>query len=144
MYMYNKNCRAKKWWRRLFLHLLDLSIVNACILYNYQRDKRTCMPLLEFRMEVAKGLLINHTYRTDSRHPAPQADLPLRLTANTHFPQRIEKKQAVVGDQYVRYADPEKYDHSFSAVPAKLHYTHTHAWQYTIPKQTISSCNNNL
>ena len=97
MYMYNKNCRAKKWWRRLFLHLLDLSIVNACILYNYQRDKRTCMPLLEFRMEVAKGLLINHRYRTDRRHPAPQADLPLRLTANAHFPQKIEKKTSSGG-----------------------------------------------
>ena len=43
-----------KWWKRVFFHLLDLSIVNAHILYNATADKMT---QLEFRIAVAKGLL---------------------------------------------------------------------------------------
>ena len=50
------------------------------------------MTLIDFRMAVVKGLLINHDHRIDHRHPAPRTNLPLRLTANQNFPGKIEKQ----------------------------------------------------
>ena len=70
--------RAKKWWKRVFFHLLDVSIANANVLYNMQADK----PLhqLHFRLSIIKSLLEGHTPRADHCHQAPQRELPTRLT----------------------------------------------------------------
>ena len=47
--------RSTKWWKWAFYHLLDLTLVNAQILYNSVSDKQ--LTQLYFRIEVAKGLL---------------------------------------------------------------------------------------
>ena len=87
--------RSKKWWRRLFFHMLELALVNACILYN---EKRNCrMPLLDFKLSVATHLLKNHQYRVDRRHHAPTTNLPLRLTERNTFPAKIEKNSQFGG-----------------------------------------------
>ena len=44
--------RSRKWWKRVFFHLLDLSIVNASILYNTLAKKSltqldVCRSLIE-------------------------------------------------------------------------------------------------
>ena len=43
-----------KWWKRVFFHLLDLSLVNAYILCKESGSKLTH---LKFRQEVAMSLL---------------------------------------------------------------------------------------
>ena len=78
--------RCKKWWRRVFFHLLDLTVVNSNILYNQVAEK----PLnqLDFRLALISGLLDGHAKRTDRRHLAPEIDLPLRLKERP-FPEHI-------------------------------------------------------
>ena len=52
---YGFSHRTIKWWRRAFFHLLDLSIVNAYILYKQQVNARCSHE--QFRVELAKQLL---------------------------------------------------------------------------------------
>ena len=68
--------RTVKWWKRVCFHLLDLSIVNAHILYNATADNKVTQ--LEFRIAVAKGLLEDFEHHT-CRLSAITAD-HLRLT----------------------------------------------------------------
>ena len=85
-------CRAMKWWKRIFYHLLDLSLVNANILYNEASPK----PLhhMDFRLAVAKSLLENHAGSTYFQ--SVNNDLPLRLTSRC-FPERIPKNTQYAG-----------------------------------------------
>ena len=46
--------KSVKWWKRVFFHVLDLSLVNAHILYQACGNK---ISQLEFRQSVAKSLL---------------------------------------------------------------------------------------
>eukprot|EP00731_Ephydatia_muelleri_P003594 Em0001g3594a len=74
---YGYSHRQVKWWRRVFFHLLDLSIANASILYNITNAKP--LTQMDFRIELAKGLLQGHT-RRQGRHFTVSQELPLRLT----------------------------------------------------------------
>ena len=84
--------RCRKWWRRFFNHMMDVSMVNACILYNRNKDSRSKMTLLDFRIRVAEGLLSEYQGRLDRRHPAPRHNLPFRLTERGSFPEKIGKQ----------------------------------------------------
>ena len=55
--------RSSKWWKRVFLHLLDLALVNAHVLFNCTSEKQ--LPQMDFRIEVAKGLLEGHCHAID-------------------------------------------------------------------------------
>ena len=64
--LYGTNRKSVKWWHRLFFGLLDMSIVNAFVVY---KENHGSLPLLEFRRELAQGLLTyfkNH--RTKGAH----------------------------------------------------------------------------
>ena len=61
--------RSIKWWKRLFYHLLDLSIVNANILYNEVSIKQ--MTQLDFRVAIISSLLKNHTPHVLQRYYTP-------------------------------------------------------------------------
>ena len=67
-------------------HLLDLSLVNANILYN----SVTSTPLthMEFQLSVTTSLLEGHNPPTDQCVSAPAHELPLRLTERP-FPELI-------------------------------------------------------
>ena len=78
--------RSIKWWKCVFLHLLDLSVVNASILYNIASPKP--LSQLEFRLAVVAGLLKDHPAHMDKRHLVPASQLPLRLTERA-FPEPI-------------------------------------------------------
>lgn len=54
---YSFEHRTVKWWRRVFFHLLDTAIVNAYILYTQSTQSSRKLTHLEFRVELAKGLL---------------------------------------------------------------------------------------
>ena len=76
-----------KWWKRVFFHLIDLSIVNAWILYNIAAEKQ--MTHLDFWLAIAKELLEEHTPQPEKRYCVNQ-ELPLRLTERP-FSERIPK-----------------------------------------------------
>ncbi|GLV40918.1 hypothetical protein CBL_08492 [Carabus blaptoides fortunei] len=53
--------RSKKWYHRIFYHMLDVAAVNSWLLYRRsqkQLEKPGKMPLLEFKTEVANALSI--------------------------------------------------------------------------------------
>ena len=69
--------RTRKWYRRVFFHMLDLSIVNAYILYMKISTSERKMTQLDFRISVARSLMDGHV-RTPLHTRKPE--LPLRLT----------------------------------------------------------------
>ena len=70
-------------------NLLDLSLVNAHILYNETVDKK--MSQLHFRVAVAKDLL-EGIERLRHHHTPSSHELPTRLTERA-FPEAIPDKQ---------------------------------------------------
>ena len=48
--------RTIKWWKKVFFRLLNISIVNAYILYQEWDESRKCTQT-EFRIEVVKKIL---------------------------------------------------------------------------------------
>ena len=79
---------------KIFSHLLDLSIVNANILYNLEADKQLAQ--LDFRVAMITSLLEGHIPQAQQRYYAPNRALPLRLT-EWPFPERIPSDSASAG-----------------------------------------------
>ena len=52
---YGFSHRSVKWWKWIFFHLFDLSLVNSHILFKTSTGSR--MMLLDFRTSVAKSLI---------------------------------------------------------------------------------------
>ncbi|KAJ8957327.1 hypothetical protein NQ314_006577 [Rhamnusium bicolor] len=52
--------RSKKWYMRIFFHLLDVSIKNAWLLYNRIQKKENCdkKNVWEFRLEITQCLCL--------------------------------------------------------------------------------------
>ena len=82
---YGFSHRPVKWWKRVFFHLLDVTLVNSHILYKAATQKN--MSQLDFRISVAKGLF-EGLERPHHRHHPPAPQLPLRLTQRA-FPEPI-------------------------------------------------------
>ena len=115
--LYRCRIRSKKWYHRIFLHLCDLTIVNAWLLYkrvhraNSSHEK--VMRLHDFKHAVAEGLCYQgkstasrQGQKKRSRHsedsapvlakrsassPAPSLDI--RKDQVGHFPQWTAKRQ---------------------------------------------------
>lgn len=75
--------RSMKWWKRVFFHLLDVSLVNAHILCKESGSKLT---QLQFRQAVATSLM--EGFKRQRGHRTTRTpDLPLRLTELQPFPE---------------------------------------------------------
>ena len=88
---YSFEHRTVKWWRRAFFHLLDTAIINAYILYKQSRQSSRKLTHLEFRVELAKGLL-EEAGVTPNSDTAPTlrsvvVPPPIRLSGR-HFPEK--------------------------------------------------------
>ena len=79
---YGFSHRSGKWWKRVFFHLLDLSLVNAHLLYVESGQKK--LSQLQFRQEVSKSLLDGYA-RQQARKIPRAPDTPLRLTETRPF-----------------------------------------------------------
>ena len=71
------------------------------------------MPLIDFRLSVARHLLQKHQYRIDRRHVAPTSDLPLRLHLLQKHQYRIDRRHVAPTSDlplrlYERNTFPEK------------------------------------
>ena len=77
--------RQVKWWKKLFLHLFDLAIVNACILYNTTHAHK--LRLQQFMEAVAASLVMSVGLQDQETGPGPQKEG--RLLGRNHFPHKI-------------------------------------------------------
>ncbi|KAJ8927369.1 hypothetical protein NQ314_020144 [Rhamnusium bicolor] len=66
---YKIRMRTKKWYLRLFYHLVDVTIINCWLLYRKIRKdrKETYLPLAQFRAELAYCLCNQGTVSTSKR-----------------------------------------------------------------------------
>lgn len=72
-----------KWYKKLFFHLLDLSMLNVYILY--KETKHVTVEFTDFRLEVIRQIFEKYGTQRNTRRGRPSADKPLRLAAR-HFP----------------------------------------------------------
>ena len=89
--------RTVKWWKRAFFHLLDVALVNSYIMYTESTQIGRKLTHEQFRVEVAKGLLLQVGI-SEGGLEGSEIDLPhcvvttipepLRLTGR-HFPERL-------------------------------------------------------
>ena len=78
--LYRINIRSKKYYIKIVLHLIDLSLVNAWLLYRrhcfqHRLPKNKILSLLQFRVEIAEGLLKAAVPKPPVQRGRPKADL---------------------------------------------------------------------
>ena len=88
---YGFSHRSVKWWKSVFFHLLDLSIVNSHILFKAATGSK--MTRLDFRSSVAMSLLEGLEHPRN-HHVVSATEIPLRLTERA-FPEPIPYKGRV-------------------------------------------------
>ena len=92
---YGFSHQTVKWWRRLFFHQIDMAIVNAYILYLMSPCSGKRLTHSQFRVELAKQLLMEEVIPVEE----PEEGRPLgphldpnppssRLTGR-HFPSKL-------------------------------------------------------
>ena len=81
---------SRKWWKRVFFHLLEVCMVNAYIMYSSKNHKK--LTHLDFVVTVSRQLIERFDGRPDIFPPDPAIDHPIRLTGRSHFPERTENK----------------------------------------------------
>lgn len=86
---YGFSHRTSKWYKRAFLHLFEVTLVNAYILYCTLLPPKQRLSHLDFRLAVASHLLTSFT-STSTRHVHPTDDNPSRLTGR-HFLGQYDK-----------------------------------------------------
>ena len=86
--------RTVKWWRRAMFHLLDMAVVNAYIMYTTSTQSSRKRTHEQFRIELAKELLLQSSIDVGEDVPLSHGRLqrPLppqsRLTER-HFPDNL-------------------------------------------------------
>lgn len=54
---YAIDSRSKKWWSRIFFHLLDTTIVNAYVIYSFNiKGLGKALSLKDFRLSIVRAL----------------------------------------------------------------------------------------
>ena len=115
--LYRINVRSKKYYMKIIFHLIDLSLVNAWLLYRrhcfqVKVPKNKIMPLLTFRINVAETLLksappappvkrgrpSSKSLSDENNSSTPQRAVPIpvpptnvRFDKYDHWPVQIEK-----------------------------------------------------
>ena len=90
---YNFNRRTKKWWRKAFLSLFDICF----ILYLHSEQNGRKLSLAQFRIQLAKSLLIETSHSdlvsSCSSQSLPRSAHPpsARLTER-HFPDKLPNR----------------------------------------------------
>ena len=99
--LYNAGRRSKKWWKRLFFHLLECYILNAHVIYKSvlaTRASTKIYDLLQFRMELAKQLIDGKSFRHRRSRGSLTSEKEDRLDSSLyHLPEVAESSlQCVV------------------------------------------------
>lgn len=84
-----------KWYKKLFFHIMDMTLLNAYIMYKEKPGKR--LKFLDYRLEVVREIV--HKFgnmKKEGKGRPSLSSAPLRLTER-HFPSRLQPngKQAI-------------------------------------------------
>ena len=81
---------SKKWWKRVFFHLLDVTMINAYVIYKSSRSRK--ITHLDFMVAVVKGLLQKSGIDIDGEQQSQVVITPFRLVGRNHFPEPSRKR----------------------------------------------------
>ena len=73
--------RTVKWWRRAFFHLLDMAVVQAYTLYRQSQQSTRHLSHVQFRVELAKQLLISAGATVSTSTTRSRLALPTTATS---------------------------------------------------------------
>ena len=90
--------KTRKWWRKLFFYLLEVSVVNSFILYREVTKKK--MTHLDFRRSVVESLAMEYLEQHESRRTSVGRPLsrpcPVRLNRKLHLLEQGENRRDCV------------------------------------------------
>ena len=89
---YGFSHRTLKWWRRAFFHLIEVAIVNAYIMYLTTPCEGWRLTHKEFRIQLAKELLMDTVTDDAEPHscgPHPKPNPPSFCLTGRHFPAKV-------------------------------------------------------
>ena len=90
--------KTRKWWRKLFFYLLEVSVVNSFILYREVTKKK--MTHLDFRRSVVESLAMEYLEQHESRRTSVSRPLsrpcPVRLNRKLHLLEQGENRRDCV------------------------------------------------
>ena len=90
--------KSRKWWRKLFFWLIEVTTVNSYILYQFHPQAN--LTHLQYRRQVIESLAVRHLYTVPPRsRPGRPRKRPLtdgdgdslRLNGKTHFPGKLSQ-----------------------------------------------------
>ncbi len=90
--------KTRKWWRKLFFYLLEVSVVNSFIIYREVTRKKTTH--LDYRRSILESLATEYleqqeSYRTSvGRHQSRPR--PARLNKKLHLLEQRESRQECI------------------------------------------------
>lgn len=87
---YGFNHCSKKWWKRVFFHLLEVSLVNSYIIYSSSNPLHK-LTHLDYVIAVASGVL-EKTGLQQEASEAATSNQPMRLVGRDHFPEPSGRK----------------------------------------------------
>ena len=95
---YGFSHHSKKWWKRIFFHLLDTTLVNAYLLYCTVTSTSQRLSHVDFKLSVAAALIEKSEQPSVPLLPPPQdpVHLPARLIGRDHFPEPGGKRDCRV------------------------------------------------
>lgn len=103
--LYRNRQRQKRWYFRIFYHLLDVLVANCWILWRMEHGKS--LDLFEFKSSIASSLIYSGTADSARKRGRPGATPPavkrrvikkapveLRKDGGPHYPKKTENKYA--------------------------------------------------
>ena len=106
-HFYHRNCR---WYIRIFTHFLEVSILNAYVIYKKQCERRKCIPMTRysFHEQLAKDLV------EDNRNKRNILFTPKKMTGNNQTNLR-----SVIPPEDL-FSSPNRKDCRFEKLPSKV------------------------
>ena len=92
---YGLGRRSKKWWKRVFAYLLEVSLLNAYVLQKFRSDKIKEQDYLAFRLALAVELVGNSCRRSLGGRPRSMEHSQCLRLNNTqdHLPECVPFKR---------------------------------------------------
>ena len=124
----------RKWWKRVFFHLVDVSLVNAYLTYCKVTTGRR-LTHMEFRLEMAEGLIERSgAVRALPETPGDAMHLPVHLVGWDHYSEPGKTRDCRVCSR----RDRKRKQTSFQCCTCRFHYVYIPAFVTSIHTRTTS------
>lgn len=86
--------KSVKWYKKVFFHFLDMTLLNAHAVYQMRTGKT--IPVAKFQLDLVKNIISKYAVEDKSRQSSSRkredGESPLRLVAR-HFPKQLPKNE---------------------------------------------------